>query len=224
MNYTVKAGDTLSGIAHQHHLPLEFLVSVNNIADPNLIYEGQELEVPSFEDFPSNFEITYPETTQSLINRARSAVGRGIIYRLPQTPGEGAYGGYDPAFHLPTKDNFSDCSGFICWVLGISRVTKIPFYKALGGYINTNAMVKDINSTTGIFEKLNTPEPGCIVVYGGSKGRYGHVGLVSEVVNGEISRVIHCSHGNYQQFHDAIQETNAHVFNRPDAVFGRFIG
>jgi len=224
MNYAVKAGDTLSGIAKLFHLPLALLVSVNKITNPNLIKIGQRLEIPSFEDLPRNLKITYPATKQSLIDRARTAVGKGIAYRLPKVSGEGAYGGYYQTYFLPTKDNYCDCSGFICWVLGLSRVSKIPFYKALGGYINTDGMVKDINSTSGIFEKLNEPELGCIVVYGRTKGHYGHVGLVSEVTEGKISKVIHCSNSNYIKFHDAIQETDGHVFNRPDAVFGKFVG
>ena len=44
--YTVRAGDTLSGIAGQLGVSVEELARVNEIADPNRILVGQVLEVP----------------------------------------------------------------------------------------------------------------------------------------------------------------------------------
>ena len=84
-------------------------------------------------------------------------------------------------------------------------------------------MVSDIESGAGIFEKINTPEPGCIAVYGAGRA-IGHVGIVSEVKLGAMSRVIHCSSGNSRKFGAAIQETSPTVFNRADTVWGRFSG
>ena len=84
-------------------------------------------------------------------------------------------------------------------------------------------MVSDIESGAGIFEKINTPEPGCIAVYGAGMA-IGHVGIVSEVKLGAMSRVIHCSSGNSRKFGAAIQETSPTVFNRADTVWGRFSG
>ena len=43
--YTVKRGDTLSGIAAKYGTTVSKLVSLNNIANPNLIYVGQKLRV-----------------------------------------------------------------------------------------------------------------------------------------------------------------------------------
>lgn len=43
--YTVKAGDTLSGIAKKYGTTVNQLVAWNNIANPNLIYVGQKLRV-----------------------------------------------------------------------------------------------------------------------------------------------------------------------------------
>ena len=46
-SYTVQAGDTLSGIAARFGTTVAELVSLNNISDPNLIYVGQVLKIPS---------------------------------------------------------------------------------------------------------------------------------------------------------------------------------
>lgn len=43
--YTVAAGDTLSGIAREHGLRTQDLARWNNIDDPNRIREGQKLKL-----------------------------------------------------------------------------------------------------------------------------------------------------------------------------------
>jgi hypothetical protein len=128
-----------------------------------------------------------------------------------------------PKDALPTADGLCDCSGFVCWVLGLKRQSDIPFYKQYGGWIYTDSMVADILSSTGIFERLKAPEAGCIVVYGAGR-QIGHVGIVSEVKEGKMSKVIHCSAGNQKKYGDAIAETSPAVFNRPDVLWGRFVG
>jgi hypothetical protein len=49
------------------------------------------------------------------------------------------------------------------------------------------------------------------------------VGIVSEVLNGQMKEVIHCSSGNDAKFKDSIQETAPTVFNRADTLWGRFV-
>ena len=43
--YTVKSGDTLSGIASKYGTTYQELARINNIANPNLIYPGQVLKI-----------------------------------------------------------------------------------------------------------------------------------------------------------------------------------
>ncbi len=43
--YTVKRGDTLSGIANQYRTTVQELVDINNLSNPNLIYPGQTLRI-----------------------------------------------------------------------------------------------------------------------------------------------------------------------------------
>lgn len=44
--YVVEAGDTLSSIAASYGFSLDALLSVNGLADPDLVYEGQRLSLP----------------------------------------------------------------------------------------------------------------------------------------------------------------------------------
>lgn len=42
--YTVKKGDTLSGIAYSHNMTLKQIIELNpQIPNPNLIYPGQKI-------------------------------------------------------------------------------------------------------------------------------------------------------------------------------------
>jgi LysM repeat protein len=215
MYYKVKPKDSLSKIAKKFSLPLQLILSFNRqISNINHLQIGQVIYIPNTADVPADAVLTVSATADTLINRARSAINKQIRYKL------GA-GGMDPDAPLPTGGKFCDCSGFVCWVLGISRKSSIPFYKQHGGWIYTDSMVADINSQSGIFEKINIPEPGCIVVYGAGN-KIGHVGLVSAVEKGAMKKVIHCSSGNDRRFRDSIQETSPSLFNRADTFWGRF--
>ena len=44
--YTVKAGDTLSGIAAKYGTSYQTLARINGIANPNVIYVGQTIKLP----------------------------------------------------------------------------------------------------------------------------------------------------------------------------------
>jgi hypothetical protein len=217
MEYTIKQGDTLSKIATKFNLPVTAILASNpHIANPDLIAVGQVIHILNIEDLPESATFEVPGSPSSYVLRARSVVNCDIKYKLGS-------GGLNPNSQLPSNDKLCDCSGFVCWVFHLSRKTNIPFYKQYGGWIFTDSMVEDINSSTGIFERLTVPSVGCIVVYGAGK-KIGHVGIVSEVQNNLMKKVIHCSSGNSSKFNAAIQETSPSVFNRPDSVWGRFIG
>ncbi len=160
-------------------------------------------------------------TVTEVLQRARSAIGKKIRYRL------GA-GGIDPKAPTPASvDNACDCSGFVCWCLGISRKTDHPFYVRLnGGWINTDAIVRDALEPVGFFRRLENPKVGCLIVFPSKRPQrpYGHVGIVTEVQAGKVSKVIHCSSGNYRRYRDAIRETPPTVFQVPDCLFAWYEG
>ncbi len=218
MYYLLKTNDSLSSLAKKFSIPSELILAYNDFIESSAsLPGGQSIFIPNIEDIPNHVFSFSTVNNTSIIQRARSAINRGIRYDL-------GGGGINPALQLPTNDNKCDCSGFVCWVLGLSRKTNIPFYQKFGGWIYTDSMTADINSPAGIFEKINVPEEGCIVVYPSpQKGKVGHTGIVSQVVNGKMTKVIHCSSGNDGKYGDAIQETSPAVFNRPDIVWGRFV-
>ncbi len=47
MKYTIKKGDTLSGIAKANNTTVSDLAKINNIENPNVIYAGATIEIPS---------------------------------------------------------------------------------------------------------------------------------------------------------------------------------
>ena len=44
--YTIKAGDTLSGVASRLNVDLDELINLNNLKDPNNLQIGQILKIP----------------------------------------------------------------------------------------------------------------------------------------------------------------------------------
>lgn len=161
-------------------------------------------------------------TVDEIIKRARLFINnKNVAYKLGQ-------GGINPDRSSPSNiDGFCDCSGFICWCLGISRMTKdITAVKFNGGWINTDLIVFDAQVSTGQFEKLIVPRVGALIVYG-SKGlvkRIGHVGIISSVQQNGI-KVIHCSSGNYKKTEAAIQETGIDIFaKQPDLIYAWWAG
>ncbi len=183
MYYQVKSKDTLSKIAKAFSMPVELILAYNpSIKNPNQIFVDHRIYIPNIEDVPKS-EFVFPTVNaNAFVAKAKSAIHKGIRYKLGS-------GGMNPKLGLRSSNRLCDCSGFVCWVLGISRKTDIPYYSKFGGWIYTDSMVADVHSNVGIFEKISVPEVGCIVVYGaGSK--IGHVGIVSKVVDGLMRKVV----------------------------------
>jgi len=150
----------------------------------------------------------------AVMARAQSAIGQGIRYKL-------GMGGMKPGNPSPAAGGQCDCTGFIAWCLGMSRKTSEAFYVNFNnGWIETTAVWTDVGKSVGIFEQINGPKIGAIVVFPDKAGKQGHIGIISGA-----GKVIHCSSGNDKKFGDAIQETDMAVFNnRPDALYGWFVG
>jgi len=161
----------------------------------------------------------------TLLARARSALESQVVYRLGR-------GGVDPDARKPAQNGECDCSGFACWALGLSRITEHPLYVAFGGdggrigWINTDSIVHDAGRSTGFFERLDAPAPGCVIVYPkkGSGRSYGHIGIVTRVSGGSASKVIHCSATNFRSTGSAIRETGPEVFQRSTTIYAWYDG
>jgi hypothetical protein len=157
--------------------------------------------------------------------RARSAIGKRIIYKL-------GGGGMRPEAPLPSNANGEcDCSGFVCWALGLSRQTAHPLYMNFnGGWINTDGIVRDARRETGFFFQPEAPSPGDLIVFPSMlpTRKVGHVGIITEVAQQDGSfvptRVLHCSHGNFKVAQDAIAETGPAVFVNNGAIYARYEG
>lgn len=123
-----------------------------------------------------------------------------------------------------------DCTGLLCWSLGISRKSprREPWTLA-DGWINTDSIWADATHGGVMFRKLDRAIPGCVVVYpkAGSQENYGHDGLVTAVgANGVATQVIHCSASNFKQApFDAVKENAPDAFLRQSAtVYAWFRG
>ncbi|MBC7327513.1 LysM peptidoglycan-binding domain-containing protein [bacterium] len=59
--HTIQKGEYLLKIARAYGVPLETIVSVNNIQDPNLVREGEKLLIPNVTVFYNNSEVLFPD-------------------------------------------------------------------------------------------------------------------------------------------------------------------
>lgn len=74
--YRVKAGDTLSQIALANQTSVESLVSLNKIANPNVIYVNQVLELHKVTGATTN--VSLPENDKSLVEENSSVPAEPI--------------------------------------------------------------------------------------------------------------------------------------------------
>ena len=77
--YTVRKGDTLSGIAARFGMSLTYIVKLNGIADPNLIYVGQVLKISCI-GLDEDAFVYKVEAGDSLWKIAKEYLGSGWKY------------------------------------------------------------------------------------------------------------------------------------------------
>ena len=77
--YTVRKGDTLSGIAARFGMSLTYIVKLNGIADPNLIYVGQVLKISCI-GLDEDAFVYVVEAGDSLWGIAKKYLGSGWRY------------------------------------------------------------------------------------------------------------------------------------------------
>jgi hypothetical protein len=148
-----------------------------------------------------------------VLSRAFSGMGKKTVYKSP---------GKMPPFAAVSWPAAAqnDCSGFVSWCLRFSQSRKVdhPLYRRVnGGWFETTAIYQDGIESTGYFHRIDDARPGALLVYpdyGDTAGdrHDGHVGIVVEApgtgIKG-VTKVIHCSLGNFKRNHDAIDVTDA---------------
>lgn len=185
-------------------------------------------------------------TTEQVLARAHAATGQKILYwigeggrdpaaALPSNPVRVAqkWAGLKPAeqqalaplaqamgidVHDPLLDREAcDCSGFVCWALGMARVLPGPDG---GAWINTDSIWADAKGPQRRFQRIAQARPGALVVYPkeGSDEHYGHVAIVIEAdADGNATRIAHCSADNIESApHDSIKITAPDKFTAQD--------
>jgi hypothetical protein len=109
-----------------------------------------------------------------------------------------------------------DCSGYVCWALGISRHPGAAAFPGGGGWIFTDSIWADAMGPGLRFQRLAEARPGALVVYPkeGSDENFGHVGIVIEAdASGRATLVAHCSAVNLRDGpFDSIKITGPKVF------------
>lgn len=78
--YTVKSGDTLSGIAEQYGTTYQYLADINGISDPNIIYAGQTIIIPTNNN-SNNFKVYTVKSGDTLWAISEKLLGDGVKYK-----------------------------------------------------------------------------------------------------------------------------------------------
>ena len=94
LTYTVVPGDTLSGIAKRHGVPLSAIIELNQIQNPNLIYPGQTFKIKplgyvvkegeSLTSIASALNISIERLVRANEIGGVSLVAPGTVLRLPE--------------------------------------------------------------------------------------------------------------------------------------------
>lgn len=121
-------------------------------------------------------------------------------------------GGYFPNDVKPSRTKSCDCSGFVSWCIGLSRVPK----PSRNWWLETTNIYENAMNRDGkpdVFTRIATPVPGCIVVYGDNNGHEGHIGIVYDCQVDSKNKVtklhvIDCSSGGSRKLGKAINLRN----------------
>lgn len=135
------------------------------------------------------------------------------------------HGGLHPEDGFPTKNGFCDCSGFVSWVIGVSRFQgdkDKPWSRSIP-WIETTLIYNDATGPQRMFKQIPSPVPGCFVVYPDRKVLKvhveGHIALVTRV-NGTQFDVIDCSSSKGGKVKEAIREWDrTALFMSRNAIF-----
>lgn len=158
-------------------------------------------------------------TTQLAVGRAWPGLPADERARLLPIAQAAGLDPTDPDLVVPA----CDCSGFVCWALGIPR------RRPTGAWINTDSIWADASGPQRAFVHRPEASVGDLVVYPKPiDARFGHIGIVTAVDGaGRALRVLHCSADNFAlaPAGDAIRETAPAAFEEQrQTLYCRFMG
>lgn len=180
---------------------------------------------------------------------AQAVVRAREIAALPFTRYRLGTGGRDPHAALPWTGQppAADCVGFVMWALGVDRYQPwVPtgMIHSYGGWMNCDSALADAQGPGVVWELVDKPQPGDLVVYGRRPGGgHGHVGIITECLVDTSTwtanlwrrsypmrwrflrklKVVDCGASKARaRVGRAVQEvTAAYAWNKPDARFIR---
>jgi hypothetical protein len=138
---------------------------------------------------------------EQTLQRAQSALGLNTTYKLGR-------GGFDPTKPV---SNSCDCSGFVSWAIGVPR--ELP--PGSNQWLSTDsywAGGKPVKAKLFLKIDLKDAGQGDLLVYPDSGGHQGHIGIITQVDHNVPTYVVHCSLGNFHNYHDAVRITGPGVF------------
>ena len=140
------------------------------------------------------------------IDRAVKAAASPVKYKL----GRGGFEWLEDEI-----DGLADCSGFVCWLLGVARRPSSVFDR----WISTDSIRADALGDQTMFREVEPHSQPAFVVYGDHKRggtlRQGHVGLVIEP---DTMRGFDCSSSQSKRRGQAITLRDLSYFSRRDAT------
>lgn len=213
MNYTIRWGDTLSGLAQRHGTTVNALMRANpQIKNANLIYAGRSLNIPGRTDSFDTSSTTRPPTSSAPASSGPSPSGAGgsqHAYNIARTVlGRNAgelklsAGSIGRAMEDWVPNNVN-CANFVSAVLeSAGQITRSQHHNAVVGLMGNLDRDPDFrrvslaNARPGDVVSMKTPGGHHVVMFAGwQNGRPMFIG--SNNVNADGSQRVTISSMNY---------------------------
>jgi LysM repeat protein len=163
--YTVQSGDTLSKISKDVYgktgdWPWLYHVNASELKDPNLIYPGEKLNVPS--DPPAHFDFTVPSTRSSYVPK----------HAAPERPDSDSGGSVTVSATASSSSTGSSSAGSSTYTGANGSFQACVIQRESGG----NPNVMNASGHYGLYQFSESTW----VAYGGSAADFGHASVAEQ--------------------------------------------